>query len=68
MFNPGVADLDKVAELARTVRNTLFHGGKHGIDFWDDPGRMELLLATTIAVLDELAEFGGLGGDYRREY
>lgn len=68
VFNPGVADLDKVAELARTVRNTLFHGGKHGIEFWDDPGRMELLLATTIAVLDELAEFGGLRGDYRREY
>jgi hypothetical protein len=29
---------------------------------------MELLLATTIAVLDDLAEFGGLLGDYRREY
>lgn len=28
VFKLGVADLDKVAELARTVRNTLFHGGK----------------------------------------
>jgi hypothetical protein len=32
VFNPGVADLDKVAELARTVRNTLLHGGKHSVE------------------------------------
>ncbi|MEE4452053.1 hypothetical protein [Novosphingobium resinovorum] len=67
-FNPGVADLDKVTELARTVRNTLFHGGKHGSNFWDDPARMELLLTTTIGVLDELAELGGLQAEYKREY
>ncbi|WP_242141022.1 hypothetical protein [Sphingomonas sp. TREG-RG-20F-R18-01] len=67
-FNPGVRDLDKVAELARTVRNTLFHGGKHGSNFWDDPTRMELLLRTTIDVLDELAKLGDLQAEYRREY
>lgn len=68
VFNQGVADLDKVTELARTVRNTLFHGGKHGNKFWDDPTRMQLLLKTTIRVLDELAELSGLQGEYQREY
>jgi len=68
LFNPGVSELDKVVELARTVRNTLFHGGKHGSVFWDDPTRMQLLLTTTTGVLSELAELGGLQGEYEREY
>jgi hypothetical protein len=29
-FNPGASDLERVVRLAQTVRNNLFHGGKHG--------------------------------------
>lgn len=68
LFNPGMAELDKVTELARTVRNTLFHGGKHGSNFWNNPARMKLLLTTTVGVLSELAELGELQGEYKREY
>ncbi len=68
LYNPGVADLDKVIELANTVRNNLFHGGKHGSAYWDDPARTEMLLKTTIGVLDELARLGGLEADYTGYY
>src|SRR3546814_12781427 len=36
-FSPNTADLDKVVAYANTVRNNLFHGGKHGHAQWDDP-------------------------------
>lgn len=67
-FNPGVSDLERVVRLAQTVRNNLFHGGKHGSDYWDEPGRMRMLLSTTIKVLDDLAGLAGLQGDYERCY
>ena len=39
--------LDRVIAHTHTVRNNLFHGGKHGGDNWDDPVRMRLLLILT---------------------
>lgn len=67
-FDPGTSDLKRVVVLARTVRNNLFHGGKHGSDYWDQPARMQMLLSTTINVLGELADMAGLQGDYNRHY
>ena len=61
-------DLDKVVAYAKTVRNNLFHGGKHGHDRWDDPARMRRLLTLTITLLAELAALGNFGGDYDRFY
>src|SRR3546814_5793328 len=63
-----LADLDKVVAYANTVRNTLFHGGKHGHDQWDDPVRMRRLLELTITVLGELAALGEFGGDRSEEH
>jgi hypothetical protein len=67
-FNPGASDLEKVVRLANTVRNNLFHGGKHSVVYWDDPERMQFLLGTTITVLGDLAAQTGLAADYERYY
>ncbi len=67
-FLPEATDLDRVVAYANTVRNNLFHGGKHGHDQWDDPARMQRLLELTITVLAELAALGEFGGDYDRYY
>lgn len=68
VFNAGARDLERVVRLANTVRNNLFHGGKHGSDYWDEPDRMRDLLTTTIKVIDDLAAQAGLQGDYERYY
>ena len=60
--------LNRVIAHAHTVRNNLFHGGKHGGDSWDDRARMRVLLASTISMLDDLADRGGFGGDYSGDY
>ncbi len=67
-FKPGASDLERVVRLAQTVRNNLFHGGKHGSAYWDDPESTRRLLATTIAVLHDLAEQAGFNSDYLSEY
>lgn len=67
-FNAGVSDLERVVRLANTVRNNLFHGGKHGSDYWDEPDRMRDLLTVTIKALDDLAAQAGLQGNYERYY
>ena len=67
-FNAGATDLERVVRLANTVRNNLFHGGKHGSDYWDEPDRMRDLLTTTINAIDDLAAQAGLQGDYERYY
>lgn len=67
-FSPNTANLDRVVAYAKTVRNNLFHGGKHGHDQWDDPARTRRLLTLTITVLKELAALGEFGGDYDRYY
>lgn len=67
-FEANEFELQKVTLLLRLVRNNLFHGGKHGDTHWDDPEHTVRLLKQGQAALDELAELGGFGKDYRRSY
>ena len=61
-------DLAKVVRLLQTVRNNLFHGGKHGADGWDDPKRTKKLLKLAVHVLDQIAEKTILYADYTGDY
>lgn len=67
-FDDKPSDLVKVIRLAKTVRNNLFHGGKHGSAYWDDPDRMRTLIPIAKAALDDIAQQTGLGADYSRYY
>ncbi|TVV75934.1 hypothetical protein [Sphingomonas solaris] len=67
-FDDKPSDLVKVIRLAKTVRNNLFHGGKHGSAYWDDPDRMRALIPITKAALDDIAQQTCLGADYSRYY
>lgn len=67
-FADDTPQLDRVVTLVKTVRNNLFHGGKHGSAYWDDPKRMRLLLSISIRVLNDLARVGGLEADYTGYY
>lgn len=67
-FTAAASNLQRVVRLAQTVRNNLFHGGKHGDSFWDDPARMLELLPLVIVVLNELAALSGMENDYYRYY
>ena len=62
------SELAKVARLVKTVRNNLFHGGKHGAAGWDNPTRTQLLLSASKAVLGQLSVLGGFQDDYERLY
>ena len=62
------SELAKVVRLLKTLRNNLFHGGKHGDTGWDNPKRTELLLASGVAVLNQLARLASLEADYTRYY
>lgn len=62
------SDLARVVRLVKTVRNNLFHGGKHGGKGWDDPKRTEFLLVTARSVLDQLSEFASIEADYKQCY
>jgi len=59
-FAVDATEFRRVIGLAKTVRNNLFHGGKHGSGDWDDSDRMTELLKVTTTVLAELAQLGGL--------
>lgn len=67
-FDDKPSDLGKVVRLVKTVRNNVFHGGKHGLDAWDDPPRTRMLMGLVIDLLDELAEVGCMENDYKRKY
>jgi len=67
-FPDSASQLDRVTLLLKTVRNNLFHGGKHGSAYWDDSDRIRLLLPLCISVLEELAELGGLQADFTGYY
>lgn len=62
------SDLARVVRQLKTVRNNLFHGGKHGGAGWDDPERTELLLNSSIQVLGQFAGMAGLEADYEQIY
>jgi len=61
-------DLEKIVRLVKTVRNNLFHGGKHGGESWDDPKRTRELLTIGHAILDQLAQLTSLEPDYKQKY
>ena len=63
-FHDFPGDLGKAIRLLQTVRNNLFHGGKHGADGWDDPPRAAMLLRLGANVLDQIARGSDLEGDY----
>jgi hypothetical protein len=67
-FAANATDLNKVVAILKTLRNNLFHGGKHGIKDWDEPLRTAELLKLGRAVLDELAKLAGFEADYERRY
>lgn len=54
--------------MLRTVRNNLFHGGKHGDEDLDSKERNVELLRCSKVVLDQLADEAGFAGDYKRFY
>ncbi|HFX0651914.1 TPA: hypothetical protein ACIDYC_005959, partial [Pseudomonas aeruginosa] len=62
------SDLARVARLLKTVRNNLFHGGKHGGANWDNPARTIHLILLSKAILDEFAALGDFEADYKRIY
>ncbi len=62
------SDLARIAKLLRTVRNNLFHGGKHGSADWDNPDRTRQVLAAGSAVLEDLAAAAGIEADFLRIY
>jgi hypothetical protein len=62
------SDLERVVALLKTVRNNLFHGGKHGGDHWDDPQKTKVLLLAGVGVLNELATLADLESDYTQFY
>lgn len=68
IFDDNTSDLGKVVRMAKTVRNNLFHGGKHGADNWDNPDRVRELLRLVVSVLDEFAKLTGFVDDHRRRY
>ena len=61
-------DLCRLVTMLRTVRNNLFHGGKHGDIDVDRKERNIELLGCSKAVLDQLAQMAGFTNDYERYY
>lgn len=62
------SDLCKVVRLLKTVRNNLFHGGKHGAEGWGDPERTEELLTIGKSIIDQFARLAGIEADYTQHY
>jgi hypothetical protein len=62
------SDLQRVVTLLKTVRNNLFHGGKHGGAGWDNAPRTETLLANGRQLLAQLSILGGFESDFRGTY
>jgi hypothetical protein len=51
-----VERMEQVLELVRRVRNNLFHGGKFSDEVHSGPGRNELLLRHSLAILHRCLE------------
>ena len=62
------SELCKVVRLLKTIRNNLFHGGKHGAEGWDNPERTQDLLITGKSILDQLARLADIEADYTCYY
>lgn len=61
-------DLCKIVTMLNTVRNNLFHGGKHGDVDMDSKDRNLELLQVSKAVIDQLVALAGFEADYIRYY
>ncbi len=61
-------DLCKVITMLNTIRNNLFHGGKHGDIDVDSKERNIELLTIGIVILNQLAKLSGIESDYMRYY
>lgn len=61
-------ELCKVITMLNTVRNNLFHGGKHGDVDVDNTERNIELLHVSKKVLDQLVSLAGFDADYTRYY
>lgn len=67
-FDRDASELSKVVLAVKTVRNNLFHGGKHSAAGWDDPERVQFLLSRGMDVLNSFAKLAGYEADYERRY
>jgi len=68
-FSRMKTDLGKAILSVKTIRNNLFHGGKHNEKDWDEPDRNLFLLPRGTKVLDSFARLhGNLLAEYRRSY
>ncbi len=67
-FDCNLSDLSRIIIIIKTIRNNLFHGGKHGVNGWDDPDRVKFLLGLGISVLNSLANIAGYEADYLGRY
>lgn len=47
------SDVEFLLRMVRCVRNNLFHGGKHNIEVHEDTERTEMLLKSSLTILDE---------------
>ncbi|MCI1015308.1 hypothetical protein HWE04_15730 [Herbaspirillum sp. C7C2] len=61
------SNLGKVVLVLKTIRNNLFHGGKHDAAGWDNPARVKFLLSKATKVLEELAQ-SHFENDFIRTY
>jgi len=68
VFSPGQSDLFRITLIVKTIRNNLFHGGKHDAAGWDNPIRVKFLLSRGIRVLNAFAVLAGYQADYERRY
>lgn len=47
----GESDIQFLLRMVRSVRNNLFHGGKHSVEVHEDTQRTEMLLRSSLTVL-----------------
>jgi hypothetical protein len=50
---PQESDVEFLLRMVRCVRNNLFHGGKHTNEVHEDTEGTEMLLKSSIAILEE---------------
>ena len=67
-FDKDQSKLSQTVLAVKTVRNNLFHGGKHCAEGWDNPERVRCLLERGVAVLHSFARLAGYEADYLRRY
>ncbi|ELW2863453.1 hypothetical protein [Klebsiella quasipneumoniae] len=61
-------ELQQVVRTLKTIRNNLFHGGKHSVKGWDDINRTEELLVMGVQVMKEIVQMVGWDDDFERIY